>query len=168
MAKQQLTKKRKKSKAEITRARMTPLRKRAFIAGLNATPVVLMACIAASISRTTAYEWRNNDEAFAQDWDEALANSIDMLEVEAHRRGFEGTLEPVFHQGEECGQIRKFSDTLAIFLLKAHRPQRYREYKYHDPNLASAASLPQTPADEIPFDKIRQRVIEGEYKEIKE
>ena len=49
------------------------------------------------------------------------------LEDEAHRRAFDGTEEPVFHQGQECGSVRKYSDTLAIFLLKAHAPEKYRE-----------------------------------------
>ena len=52
---------------------------------------------------------------------------ISALEDEAHRRAFEGVPEPVFHQGVECGSVRKYSDTLAIFLLKAHRPEKYRE-----------------------------------------
>jgi hypothetical protein len=52
---------------------------------------------------------------------------VTALEDEAHRRAFDGTLEPVFHQGDECGTVRKYSDTLAIFLLKAHAPDKYRE-----------------------------------------
>ena len=43
------------------------------------------------------------------------------------RRAFEGTDEPVYYKGEECGSVRKYSDTLAIFLLKAHAPEKYRE-----------------------------------------
>lgn len=49
------------------------------------------------------------------------------LEDEAHRRAFEGVDKPVFYQGDECGTIREYSDTLAIFLLKAHNPEKYRE-----------------------------------------
>jgi len=33
----------------------------------------------------------------------------------------------VFHQGKVCGGIRKYSDTLLIFLLKAAYPEKYRE-----------------------------------------
>ena len=43
------------------------------------------------------------------------------------RRASEGTLKPVFYQGKMCGEIREYSDTLLIFLLKARRPETYRE-----------------------------------------
>ncbi|WP_162148545.1 hypothetical protein [Asticcacaulis sp. AC402] len=36
-------------------------------------------------------------------------------------------MEPVYHLGKTVGAIRKYSDTLAIFLLKAHAPEKYRE-----------------------------------------
>ncbi len=49
----------------------------------------------------------------------------------SHRRAFEGVEEPVFHQGKQCGTIRRYSDTLTIFLLKAHRPAKYRERREH-------------------------------------
>jgi hypothetical protein len=39
----------------------------------------------------------------------------------------DGTLEPVFHQGQEVGQVRKYSDTLLIFLLKGRKPDTYRD-----------------------------------------
>jgi hypothetical protein len=49
------------------------------------------------------------------------------LEDEAVRRGREGHLRPVFHQGKEIGAIREYSDTLLIFMLKARRPAKFRE-----------------------------------------
>ena len=38
-----------------------------------------------------------------------------------------GVDEPVFYQGAQCGAVRKYSDTLLIFMLKARRPEKYRE-----------------------------------------
>ena len=52
------------------------------------------------------------------------------LEEEAARRAFHGTLKPVFHQGIECGQIRVYSDTLIMFLLRAANPGKYRDSKF--------------------------------------
>jgi hypothetical protein len=52
---------------------------------------------------------------------------VDTLEAEADRRAAEGTLRPVFYKGEQCGEIREYSDTLLIFRLKALRPEKYRE-----------------------------------------
>src|SRR3546814_13265486 len=34
---------------------------------------------------------------------------------------------PHFHQGRVAGTVRKYSDSLLMFLLRAHRPDRYRE-----------------------------------------
>ncbi|SFO43588.1 hypothetical protein [Nitrosospira briensis] len=73
------------------------------------------------------YEWRDAFAEFAAAWDKAKQLGIDALEDEAHRRAFEGNVKPVFHQGMECGAVREYSDTLGIFLLKAHKPNKYRE-----------------------------------------
>ena len=35
--------------------------------------------------------------------------------------------EPVFYQGEVVGSVRKFSDTLLMFLLKGNRPDKYKD-----------------------------------------
>ncbi len=50
-----------------------------------------------------------------------------MLEDEAIRRARDGVTIPVFYAGKEVGAIRRPSDTLLMFLLRAHRPERYRE-----------------------------------------
>ena len=43
------------------------------------------------------------------------------------RRALEGGEEPVFYQGKIVGSVRKYSDTLLMFMLKARRPERYRD-----------------------------------------
>lgn len=105
----------------------TPEKAAAFCAALAETGIVGRACKAVEISRRTAYNWREEYPDFAKAWDGALKIGVSALEDEAHRRAFEGIEEPVFHQGEVCGTVRKYSDTLAIFLLKAHAPEKYRE-----------------------------------------
>ena len=105
----------------------TPERATAFCAALAETCNVGKACKAINIARTTAYTWREDDPEFSGMWDRAMKVGVTALEDEAHRRAFEGNDEPVFHQGSECGSVRKYSDTLAIFLLKAHAPDKYRE-----------------------------------------
>jgi len=88
---------------------------------------VSRACAAIELTRTRAYEWRAADPLFAAAWDEAVETGTDELEEEARRRAFSGVDEPVFYQGEVCGEVRKYSDTLLIFLLKGRRPEKYRE-----------------------------------------
>ena len=79
------------------------------------------------MSRTVVYQERRENALFAKAWDEAVELGTRHLEDEAVRRAAEGTLKPVFHQGQQCGVIREFSDTLLIFMLKARDP-RYREH----------------------------------------
>jgi hypothetical protein len=49
------------------------------------------------------------------------------MEEEARRRAVEGTKKPIFYRGQVVGHIRDYSDVLLMFLLTAHRPERYRE-----------------------------------------
>jgi hypothetical protein len=99
-----------------------------FIATLRETGGnVAKACDAINLSRTAAYKWKNEDPVFSALWEEAVEKGLDELEQEARRRALHGTDEPVFYKGEECGVVRKYSDTLAIFLLKGGRKEKYAE-----------------------------------------
>ena len=100
---------------------------RAFLAALAATCSVSEACEQSGIGRSTVYEWRRDDVDFAARWDEAKRIGAEALEDEAMRRAARGVDEPVFHQGAQVGTIRKYSDTLAIFLLKGAMPEKYRD-----------------------------------------
>lgn len=73
------------------------------------------------------YELRERDEAFAKAWDEALAEALDVAEGEIYRRAVRGTVRKVFYKDQEIDRVREYSDTLLIFLAKAHRPEKYRE-----------------------------------------
>jgi hypothetical protein len=96
-----------------------------FLAELAKSPNVTGAARAAGIDRTTAYARAKVDPEFAAAWEDAQEQSTDALVGEAYRRAHQGTEKPVFYEGAECGRIREYSDTLAIFLLKTHRPHVY-------------------------------------------
>jgi len=98
-----------------------------FLDALAVWPNVTQAAKAARITRQKVYECREKSEVFARCWEQALDESVEMLEAEVHRRAFEGYDEPVFYKGTRISTVRKYSDVLAIFLLKAHRPERYRD-----------------------------------------
>jgi hypothetical protein len=99
----------------------------AFLASLADGHTVTAACHAAGIGRSTAYEHRHRDEAFALAWHDAYEAGTDRFEQEARRRAIDGTLRPVFYKGEEVGSVREFSDRLLELELKARRPEKYRE-----------------------------------------
>ena len=88
---------------------ITERKKLSFLRAISKSPNISLACKGAGISRETAYHWKRIDEDFSRSWDNSIEDSIDLLENEAFRRAKES------------------SDVLAIFLLKAHRPQKYRE-----------------------------------------
>lgn len=120
-------------KQKLTSKKRDPTWTAAFIASLSLTGNVTRACESSGVSRWLVYELRNNDPVFAEAWDNALEQATDLLEEEARRRAYSGVDEPVFGslgQGlgtGEVGTIRKYSDTLLIFLLNGNRPQKYRQ-----------------------------------------
>ena len=98
-----------------------------FLAELARVGIVGAACKKAGIGRSTAYKTYKDDPAFASAWDLALDDAADSMESEAIRRGTEGVDKPVYQQGVEVGTIREYSDTLLIFMLKAVRPEKFRD-----------------------------------------
>lgn len=101
--------------------------KQSFLDTLCETCNVTLAAQAVGVATGTAYKHRKTDPLFAERWDEALAEGVDLLEHLAHERAFKGVEEPVFSKGEVAGYVTKYSDALTMFLLKAHRPEKYRE-----------------------------------------
>jgi len=89
-----------------------------FLDKLRNSGNVRMACRAAGIPRRTAYNWRDKWATFHDEWDEALEDACDFLEGEAWRRAVENN-----------------SDRLLMFLLKAHRPERFKDRSEADINL---------------------------------
>ncbi|MCK9513769.1 MAG: terminase [Pigmentiphaga sp.] len=101
--------------------------KERFLAELERMANVSAAARKAKVPRSTAYDWYAADEEFAAAWDQAVEVAVDSLEQEAWRRARDGTLKPVFQRGEKVGQVREYSDQLMVTLLKAHKPEKYRE-----------------------------------------
>ena len=99
----------------------------AFISALTITGNVTRAAQSAGYDRASAYQRRESNPAFALAWDEAMELAVSALEIEARRRAAVGIDEPVYYKGQVVGTTRKYSDTLLIFLLKAHRPEMYRD-----------------------------------------
>ena len=98
-----------------------------MLAAIAGTGNISKAATVANVARAQHYAWLKQDPEYAQAVQDAMEQAADALESEARRRAEEGVDEPVFYKGKECGVIRKYSDTLLIFLLKGGRPERYRE-----------------------------------------
>ena len=98
-----------------------------FLDTLRGTGNVRLSARNANITRQVVYRARDRSAKFRADWDEALEEARELLEAEARRRAAIGVDEPIFYKGEVVGHIRKYSDTLLMFLLKAHWPEKFRE-----------------------------------------
>ena len=87
------------------------LKKPAVLSAFKKCASVTKACEIADISRSSFYEWLKEDPEFKAAYEAAREEAVQVLEDEAIRRATIGG-----------------SDTLLIFLLKAARPQKYRDY----------------------------------------
>lgn len=115
---------------------------RVFLKSLAECGNVSIAARQAGLNRSHVYEIRESNEQFAREWDEAMDKAIDTLEAEAWRRARDGVPEFVTtgkglvmdKEGKPVMQNR-YSDTLLVTLLKAHRPERYRDRASVDMNV---------------------------------
>lgn len=99
----------------------------AFLAAFEETAMVTEAAKIAGVGRATVYEERQRNEEFAVAWADVEERAVESMESEAYRRAVKGVDKPVFHAGEQVGTVKDYSDTLLIFMLKARRPETYRE-----------------------------------------
>lgn len=87
----------------------TPEKTEKFLEALRAGGSVAMACRASTMSRASAYWRRDKEPEFRDAWLKALEDGTDGLEDALHLRA------------------KRDDTTAAIFLLKARRPEIYRE-----------------------------------------
>lgn len=106
---------------------ITEAEREAFIAHLREMPNVTRAARLVGRTRNGFHNYRKIDPEFDKAWVDAIDEGIESLEAEVHRRAFEGVDKPVTFQGVITDSYKEYSDTLAMFLLKAHRPDKYRE-----------------------------------------
>jgi hypothetical protein len=121
---------------------------RAYLIALSMTPNLEKAAKIAGISSAAGYMYRRDGDA---DFQECLALArevaLERAESEAWRRAIDGCVEPVFgslgsdpNTGKSLGtgQIGtklNHSDNLLMFMLKGHRPDKYRErFEHSGPN----------------------------------
>jgi hypothetical protein len=106
----------------------------AFLEVLARSGNVTLACFAADTDRQNAYQLRDRDAGFKALWEAALEMAADLLEEEAWRRALEGVERYVVSQGkivlapDGTPLIEEhYSDMLLDRLLRAHRPEKFRD-----------------------------------------
>ena len=102
------------------------LKRDAFLTAYAEVGTVTHAADIVGVHRNAHYNWMQDPE-YVEKFREAERQAADVLEKEVRRRAVEGVEEPVFYKGEQCGTVRKYSDTLLIFATKGALPEKYRE-----------------------------------------
>lgn len=98
--------------------------RRTFLTELAATSNVAASARKADISTTTVYELRRADPVFYREWQEALCEGYDLLELNLLHRLREGEVKPA--AGARRG-TRVFDNATALRLLVAHRETAARQ-----------------------------------------
>jgi len=104
------------------------MRKQAcFLQEITAGATITAAVQKAGFNRRTLYRWRDSDTVFAEAWEKAETQCVTniSLEDEAMRRAVKGVQKPVYRAGEVVGHVTDYSDSMLMFLLKAHHPEKY-------------------------------------------
>lgn len=106
-------------------------RQRAFLKAFAMTANVSGAARAAKVGRTQVYAWSEHDEQFAFAMNVAREEAYDRLEAEAWRRAVDSVTRerPIYSRGELVGTevITEYSDRMLELMLKAGRPDKFRE-----------------------------------------
>lgn len=116
---------------EPVRHAETRLKKEAFISAYAQLGIVTSAAKAAGIERKTHYRWLEADAAYRKSVEDAEDQATDRMEQEAWRRAVAGVDKPIYHKGVKVDTIKEWSDLLLIFMLKARRPEKFRERIEH-------------------------------------
>ena len=107
----------------------SPQRQRQFLLALAESACVAEAARAVGMSPSSAYALRRRADAqtFRDAWNVALDYAFHRLSEAAFARAMNGVATPVFFQGEQIGERRRYDERLTQFLLR-HRDIRYATF----------------------------------------
>ncbi len=117
-----------------------------FLETFAACGNVTVAAQAAGAGRSTVYAWLVEDPEYRLAFNEAREMAADALEAEAHRRAVKGYERPVYHNGALVGTVTEYSDRLLEVLLRANRPERFRERAGVEVTLGALPGFPELPS----------------------
>jgi hypothetical protein len=115
-----------------TKSAKTVQQQEAFLAAYEKHGTLTHAAREAGVHPSYHHKWIEIDPDYPAKFKEAHRSSVDHLEREARRRALEGVEEPTgWYKGEPGGFVKKYSDTLLIFLLKGALPEKYKDRFEH-------------------------------------
>lgn len=102
-------------------------KKLAYLAALPKRFSPSAALASAGANHSQLARWREEDGTFLVREKNARDELADALEAEAIRRAFKGVRKPVYQGGLLAGHVVEYSDQLLTLMLKAMRPEKYRD-----------------------------------------
>ena len=145
-----------------TQRERVAIRQQAVLEAYEIYGTVVKACEVARVARSEHYRWLRN-KRYAARFREAEEHAIQALETEARRRAMVGIEKPIFYKGLAIAHIHSYSDRLLMFLLKAKRPDIYRDRGPSGPGPAASPSPPPTDArvpTRLSRDLLEQALVE--------
>jgi hypothetical protein len=109
---------------------------RAFLAAYVTNGNISRSATAAGVGRGQHYDWLKDDPSYRPRFEDAEEQAADLLEMEARRRAIAGLRRYKFDRNgkalasPETGEAYyelEYSDMLLMQLLKANRPEKFRE-----------------------------------------
>lgn len=128
-----------------------------FLELMSAGMSVRRACKEANITPSAVYQHRNVDEDFRACWDRAVERGTELLEQEAVRRAYHGVEKDVYYKGEVVGTEQQYSDSLLMFMLRARKPETYRD-KEHSTTVNVQTNVQ---ANTVAAQAIREMIADG-------
>lgn len=126
-------------------------RKAEFLRYYAATGQHNKSAYAVGITPETVRQHRKKFPEFGNAVLEAYRDFQESLETEAVRRGRGGTLKPIFQKGMKVGEVREYSDTLLLEMLRRHIPE-YRHRQQVDVNhTGGVLVVPEKAKDDAEF-----------------
>jgi hypothetical protein len=133
-----------------------------FLSALSASCSFTFAARAANVAYNTFRLHQRNDPEFARQVAEAEEEAFDLLHARCFKAVVEGELEPVYFQDKIAGHTRKFDSRLAIELLRAHMPDKFKTPGSHTAakaNAPGASGLVVTPEVQAELMAMRQESL---------
>jgi hypothetical protein len=98
-----------------------------FLRFLAQTGSPTVAVRLTGIDRSTMTKYRARNAQFRRDYKRAKRDAVDAMEHEARKRAVKGTLVPIYQNGRRVGYKIERSDALLMFMLRAERPEKFKD-----------------------------------------
>ena len=140
---------------------ITPIVLTAIFAALAETGRITQVCKDLRVNYPTYHALKNADKDVNNRHDEAMKLAFSGMEDEVRRRAFRGVSKPVYQGGVLVGHIQEYSDRLAEFMIRAHKPEVYSPKTTaaveHSGNISVAATYAQM-SDEALNEQINKKL----------